>query len=107
MAVLIGEAPEVARGQEGQMWVGWMVWVHRVLRTPRTEVSVCERETIRKRKTQLLGSEIVTCTELEVSQFILKSFGKPHMGCVGGRRGFCMARFREVRAQLGDRVAQK
>ena len=34
---------------------------------PRTEVSVCERETIGKTKCKLLGSEIVT--ELEVSQF--------------------------------------
>ena len=37
--------------------------------TPRTEVSVCERETIGKTKCKLLGSEIVT--ELEVSQFFL------------------------------------
>ena len=70
MAVLIGEASEVARGRQGQKWVGRMVWEHHFSMTPRTEVSVCERETIRERKTTLLGSEIVT--ELEVGQFFLE-----------------------------------
>ena len=50
MAVLIGEASEVARGREGQKWVGRMVCGHRVSMAPRTEVSVCVRETIRERK---------------------------------------------------------
>ena len=67
MAVLIGEASEVARGRQGQKWVGQMVWEHHVSMTPRTEVSVCERETIGERKKKLLGSEIVT--EREVGQF--------------------------------------
>ena len=48
--------------------------------TPRTEVSVCERETTGKTKCKLLGSEIVT--ELEVSQFFLEN-GKPHMSFCG------------------------
>ena len=86
IAVWIGEASEVARGREGQKLVGRMVWEHHVSMTPRTEVSVCERETIGERKKKLLGSEIVT--ELEVGQFFRGKNGKPHMGCVGSESGF-------------------
>ena len=105
MAVLIGEASEVARGRQGQKWVGQMVWEHHVSMTPRTEVSVCERETIGERKKKLLGSEIVT--EREVGQFFLGKNGKPHMGCVGSESGFCMAWFRAVRAQVVERMTRK
>ena len=83
MAVLIGEASEVARGRQGQKWVGQMVWEHHVSMTPRTEVSVCERETIGERKKKLLGSEIVT--ELEVGQFFWGKMGN-RTWVVWGRR---------------------
>ena len=79
MAVLIGEASEVARGRQGQKWVGQMVWEHHVSMTPRTEVSVCERETIGERKKKLLGSEIVT--EREVGQFFWKKWETAHGLC--------------------------
>ena len=51
--------------------------------TPRTEVSVCEREPIGERKKKLLGSEIVT--ELEVSQFFWGKWKTAH-GFVGSER---------------------
>ena len=47
--------------------------------TPRTEVSVCERETIGETKCKLLGSEIVT--ELEVSQFFWGKWKTAHGFC--------------------------
>ena len=72
--------------------------------TPRTEVSVCERETIGKTKCKLLGSEIVT--ELEVSQFFLGKM-ENRTWVLWGQRSFCMAWFREVRAQVGGRMVQK
>ena len=104
MAVLIGEASEVARGREGQKWVGRMVWEHHVSMTPRTEVSVCERETIGERKKKLLGSEIVT--EREVGQFFWKKWETAH-GLCGVGECFCMAWFREVRAQVVERMTRK
>ena len=85
MAVLIGEASEVARGQEGQKWVGRMVCEHHVSMTPRTKVSVCVRETIGERKKTLLGSEIVT--ELEVGQFFWGKMETAH-GLFGVRELF-------------------
>ena len=73
MAVLIGEASEVATGKGTQKSIGGMVQNHRVSMIPRTEFSVCEGGTIGKRKEPLLRSEIFT--ELEVSQFFLRFFG--------------------------------